>query len=363
MTNRRVTSILWVTCALVAVAGCWEEPPEVVEQVRSIKTFIVTELASGQTRKYSGIVQATDSSALSFQVSGNVQAVRVNLGDRVTEGQVLAVLDKKPYELDVQAAEAELRRARAELDQKKLDYNRQKTLYEKGWVSKAAFDQAVAAKESAEGDVTYAVSKLNLAKRDLRLTTLTAPFAGLIAKRSVDRFVEVAAGQKLFEINAEGAVEVAFDIPETTISQITLGMPASVGFSTAQDCVCEGRITEIGSVAGEANAYPVKAALIDPPPTVRAGMTAEVTIVLRDADQDAAYMVPLVAIAPGEEPRQGYVFVYDVKASTVQRTLVRGRGATDNMVAIYEGVQPGDIVAVAGVSFLTDGQKVKLMNP
>ncbi len=230
-------------------------------------------------------------------------------------------------------------------------------------MSKAAFDQAIASRESAEGDANYAVSKLNLAKRDLRLTTLTAPFAGLIAKRSVDPFVDVAAGQKLFEINAEGAVEVALDIPETTIAQITLGMPVSVEFSTIHDCVCEGRITEIGSVAGAANAYPVKAALIDPPATVRAGMTAEVTIVLRDADQEAAYMVPLVAIAPGEEPRHGYVFVYDVESKKVRRIRVRARGGIDNMAAIYEGVQPGDIVAVAGVSFLTDGQEVKLIGP
>ncbi len=347
----------------MAVAGCGEEPPEVVEQVRAIKTITITDLASGQTRKYSGIVQATDSSALSFQVSGNVQAVEVDLGDRVTQGQVLAVLDRKPYELDVQAAQAELRKARAALEEKKLDHNRQKTLYQKGWVSKAAFDQAVAAKDSTDSDVKYAGSKLNLAKRDLRLTTLTAPFAGLIAKRTVDPFMEVASGQKLFVIDAEGAVEVAFDIPETTISQITLGMPASVHFSTAQDCVCKARITEIGAVAGEANAYPVSAALIDPPPTVRAGMTAEVTIVLKDDDQGAAYMVPLAAIAPGEEPRQGYVFIYDPETSTVRRTLVRGRGATDNHVAVSEGIQPGDIVAVAGVSFLTDGEKVKLMSP
>ncbi len=363
MRNKHLTSILIGAFASVAVAGCGQEPAQVVEQVRAIKTFTITELASGQTRKYSGIVQATDSSALSFQVSGNVQAVEVDLGDRVAEGQVLAVLDRKPYELDVQAAQAELRKARAALEEKKLDYNRQKTLYQKGWVSKAGFDQAVAAKDSTDSDVSYAVSKLNLAKRDLRLTTLTAPFAGLIAKRTVDPFVDVARGQKLFEIDADGAVEVAFDIPETTISQITMGMPASVQFSTAQDCVCEARITEIGSVAGEANAYPVNAALIDPPPTVRSGMTAEVTIVLSDADQDAAYMVPLVAIAPGEEPRQGYVFIYDPETSTVRRTLVRGRGATDNHAAVSEGIQPGDIVAVAGVSFLTDGQKVKLMSP
>ena len=77
-------------------------------------------------------------SALSFQVAGNVQEVRVNLGDTVTKGQVLAVLDKKPYELDLDAANAELGKAKADLEEKRVEYLRQKKLYAKKWVAKAA---------------------------------------------------------------------------------------------------------------------------------------------------------------------------------------------------------------------------------
>ncbi|MCZ6636961.1 MAG: hypothetical protein O7C66_02060, partial [Alphaproteobacteria bacterium] len=58
---------------MLHIAGCYNEPPKVETPVRAIKTFTVTEVASGQTRKYSGIVRAADSSALSFQVGGNVQ--------------------------------------------------------------------------------------------------------------------------------------------------------------------------------------------------------------------------------------------------------------------------------------------------
>ena len=101
--------------------------------------------------------------------------------------------------------------------------------------------------------------------------------------------------------------------------------------------------------------------MIDPPKTIRTGMTAEATIVLQGDTQGAAYLVPIAAIAPGDAPRQGFVFVYDPDTSTVRRTPVRGSGATDNMVAISDGVRPGDVIATAGVSFLTDGQRVKLM--
>ena len=361
--NRAVRRILFSAFASIALSACEEEPQEVVEQIRAIKTVTITEIASGQLRKYSGIVQATDTSVLSFQVGGNVRKVNVKLGDRVKKGNVLAVLDKKPYQLDVQAAEAELQKARANLQQKKEEYKRQKQLFDKGWVAKARVDRVVRGYESAKSQVDYAISKLNLAKRDLRLTTLVSPFDGVIAKKSVDPFVEVKAGQKLFEIDAEGALEIAFDIPETTIARISLGIPVSVTFATEQGCVCKGRITEIGSVAGKANAFPLKAALINPPGTIRSGMTAEVSILLKEDAQGSAYLVPLAAIAPGDKSREGYVFIYDPATQAVRRSLVKARGVTDNLAHVYEGVKAGDIIAVAGVSFLTDGQKVKLMKP
>lgn len=352
-----------LAAAALTLGACEEEPPKPVEQIRAIKTITVTEPASGQARKFSGIIQATDSSNLSFRVGGNVQTVNVKLGNRVTKGQVLATLDQEPYALNVQAARAELTKARAGLGQSKAEYARQKQLFEKGWVAKQRVDRVLRSYESAKSQVNYAVAKLNLAKRDVLHTKLKAPFNGIIAKKLVKPYVEVRAGQKLFEINAEGSLEVSFDIPETIIARITPGMPVSIALPSAQECACQGRITEIGSVAGRANAFPVKATLIDPPRTIRAGMTAEVTIVIKDDERGTAYLVPLAAIAPGDKPREGYVFIFDSVTGTVRRSLVKGRGATENMAQIYEGVSAGDIIAIAGVSFLTDGQKVKLMKP
>ena len=188
-----------------------------------------------------------------------------------------------------------------------------------------------------------------------------APFDGAISKKLVDPFVEVKAGQKLFEIEASGALEVRFDIPETTISRITLGMPVTVTFATAPGNVLKARISEVGSSAGRANAYPVKAGLDNPPSQVRSGMTAEVTVLLKEEGTESAYLVPLAAIAPADKSGEGYVFIYDATTQTVKKNLVKGRGANDKFVHIYEGVKPGDIVAAAGVSFLVDGLKVKLM--
>ena len=356
------TGIL-LAVSILLLAACDEQQPEVMENVRAIKTITVSERGSGQLRRFPGIVAAVDTSSISFEVAGNTREVNVKVGDRVEEGQVLATLDDKPFQLNVEGAEAEVGRAKAQLAEKETDYVRQKTLYEKDWVAKAAYDQALAARDSAANQVSYAVSKLNLARRDFEKTVLAAPFDGVIANKFVDPFQEVARGEKVFEIYREGAMEVVVSVPETAIGEVYLGLPAEITFPSEQVASLKGRVSEIGTVAGDANAFPVKVALAEPPDRVLPGMTAEVALILGEAGGGTSYLVPVSAIAAGDAPGQGFVFVFDPQSSTVKKTAISGRGVQDNRVFITEGIAPGDVIAVAGVSFLRDGQKVKLMAP
>ena len=349
-----------VTASFVLVA-CGQEQAVTTERVRAIKTITVSERSSGQLRRFPGVVEAVDTSVLSFEVAGNTREVAVNLGDRVTQGQVLATLDDTPFQLNVEAAQADVGRAKADLAEKETDFVRQRTLYEKDWVSKAAYDQALAARDSAANQVAFATSKLNLARRDLEKTVLRAPFEGVIADKVVDPFQEVARGQRVFDIYVEGAMQVELSVPETDIGDIYLGLPAEVDLPSDRNGAVAGRVSEVGTVASEANAFTVKVALTDPPAEVLPGMTAEVSLMLAHRDAADAFFVPISALVPGEQPGLGYVFVYDAEGSVVRRTPVRGSGVRDNRVVIGEGLQAGDIIAVAGVSFLRDGQTVTLL--
>jgi RND family efflux transporter MFP subunit len=352
--------ILLATLAFLLTA-CEEEKVEVMENIRAIKTITVSERGSGQLRRFPGVVEAVDTSSISFEVAGNTREVNVNVGDRVEKGQVLSTLDDKTFQLNVEAAEAEVGKAKAQLAEKETDYMRQKTLYEKEWVAKAAYDQALAARDSVANQVSYAGSKLNLARRDLEKTVLEAPFDGVIANKFVDPFQEVARGEKLFEIYAEGAMEVLVSVPENVIGEVYLGLPAEIAFPSEQVVSQKGRVSEVGTVAGDANAFPVKVALANPPESVLPGMTADVSLLLGESGGSTSYLVPVSAIAAGDEPGQGYIFVFDQASSTVKKMAISAKGVQDNRVNIIEGVAPGDVIAVAGVSFLRDGQKVKLM--
>ena len=105
MTKQTLKPVIGLICISVALTAC-KEKTEIVEAVRSIKTLTVSKQAAEKIFKFSGLVAAVDSSGLSFQVGGQVESVKVDIGDRVTKDQVLAVLDPEPYQLDVDAIQA-----------------------------------------------------------------------------------------------------------------------------------------------------------------------------------------------------------------------------------------------------------------
>ncbi|MCG8463554.1 MAG: efflux RND transporter periplasmic adaptor subunit [Xanthomonadales bacterium] len=348
---------------LLFLNACDETTPVVEERTRAIKPYYVVEPASGRVRRYSGTVIAANTSSMSFAVAGTVAEVLVNAGDHVSKGQRLATLDAEPFQLDLQASQAELSAAQAEYANQKIEVDRQTQLLERGWVAKSAYDQAVTSLEAAESQLNLARSRLGLAERDLNNTRLLAPYDGVIASRDVDAFVEVSKGQAIFQINAEASFEVALSVPDSIVSQLVIGAPVSFDSLTVDTCGCSGRITEIGAAANAANAVTVKATILDGAEDLIAGMAVEATLVLHDDNQAPGLLVPLTAIAPGDDDARGYVYKFDAERGVVVKTAVTSAGViSGNLVGINEGVSSGDIIAMAGVSFLRDGQAVKLLN-
>lgn len=348
---------------LLTISACREAPPPPPERIRAIKTITVSEQASGKLRQFSGVVEAADRSSIGFEVSGNVRDVRVDVGDKITKGQVLAVLDKRTYNIDVKSAEAELGRAKVQLADKRNDLDRFQRINKQdpGAVSQASLDQSQAAVDGARKQVQFRKSQLKLAQRDLEKTVLRAPFDGVIANRYIDAFNEVARGQKCFDVFENTGMEVAVSIPEDAIDDIRMEQDGEIRFSVIADRTYQGRVTEISKVAGTANAFPIKLTVEDPDQRIRPGMTARVTLLLAGDDQKAAYLIPISAVAQRGESKKGFVFTYDPQTSTVKQSKIEASSVRGNSVLITEGVKDGDIIAVAGVSFLEDGQEVKLM--
>lgn len=357
--------VFWLMTAVIGLtlAGCEEQQSADIEpRIRAIKPYYVTDLAAGTVRQYAGTISPAETSALSFSVSGRVADLKVEQGQSVNAGDVLAVLETETYQLNLQASRSQLSSAIANRNDKKNTYDRHLQLSKKGWVTRAALQQAKAAYEASAGEVNLARARVGIAERDLEKTTLKAPFSGVIATKEIENFEEVTAGQTILMLNSKGVLDVDIAVPDILVSQIQLGMPVKVDVSVVEGCGCEGRLTEIGQASGVANTIPIKASLSRERADLLPGMAATVNITLAEGAEKRGYLVPLVAIAPGTDPKKGYIFKFDPDSGKLSRHAVRGGAATrDNLVEIVEGVEAGDIIAAAGVSFLRDGQIVKLL--
>jgi RND family efflux transporter MFP subunit len=357
--------VLSLIMLVTVLTACTEQVPPPVETVRAIRTITVMEPASGKMRRFSGIVEAADTSSLSFEVPGNVREVSVEVGERVTRGQVLAVLDETSYQLNVEAARAAVGGAEVQLADARNDLQRLQRLaaQDRGAISMRSLEQAQATYDGARQNLSYNNSRLNMAERDLERTSLRAPFDGVIAARHVNPFQEVARGEPMFDLFIEGAMQAAISIPESEIGRVYLGLVGEIRFPAISGQVHRGIVTEVSKVAGAANAFPIKLAIETDADSarIRPGITAEVTLTLGDDEAEAAYLIPLGSLSPGSAESGNYVFVFDPDTSTVRRTAIEDGGIRGSNVIVTSGLKAGDIIADAGVSFLRDGQQVRLI--
>ncbi len=359
-----ISTGVWLLGCLLA-AGCAEresaEPaPEIVRPVRVQQVF-----ASGgaQRRAFSGIAKPGIESRLSFKVGGNVERLAVKVGDRVRKGQLLAAIDPDDFRLQVQEAEASLRRAEAEARNAAANYERTRALYENNNASRTDLDAARSAAESSRAAVASIAKQLELARRQLQYTRLEAPLDGEIATLAVERNENVQAGGTVLTLISGKQAEVEVAIPEVLIGALDDGDPVTVRFDAIPGQQYSATVTEIGvGSTGVATSFPVTVRLDASDARVRSGMAAEVSFEFRSADGREQILVPPVAVA---EDRAGR-FVYVAEPTepgfaVVRRKPVEVGALTGEGLAVTAGLIDGERVVTAGISRLSDGLRVRLL--
>ena len=313
----------WHSCSFSGPAK--RRTVDTVERVRSVKTIVVSDMASAQVRKFPGTIEAVDSSKISFEVDGIIQNIQVDVGDKFKKGDVLAVLDKKPFQLNVESAKATLSRAEAQLEEKKSAFEREQRIQaeDAGATTQRAVDQARAAYESQIQNVSYSRSRLDLAERDLMNTELRGPFDGTVAARFVEPSEVAARGQHILEVYAEAAMQVSVSVPEQMIDRVHTGVEGTVVLANRPNEPYVAVVSEVGSAASTANAFPVKASDRQRGRTGRPGMTAELELEFRRGRTDrAATSFPCRHCYPGLKARTGTYFCTTLRRPTIRKTPV-----------------------------------------
>ena len=366
MGNTRLRAMTVVGMAMLSVT-CGRQEKVAEPELRPVRTEIVTLSGTQRQRTFSGTFRAGIESRLSFRVPGRVQRLNVSIGQSVRSGFVIAELEPRDYELQVQEAEAGLTRARATRRNADAERDRVRELYENDNASLSQWDQARAVAESAAAQVESLEKRLELAQLRLDYTRLVAPVAGAIATVEVEVNENVQAGQPIVTLSSSAMTEVGVDLPGSVITEIREGDRAVVECDVHPGEILDGIVTEVGVAASGATTFPVTVQLTSQSDQVRPGMAADVTFRLAPP-QDSAGRIFVAAVAVGEDREGRFVFLAEPegegRAVVRRRPVIIGDLSTDgerDLIEVLDGLEDGDLIVTAGVRRLEDGRKVRLM--
>ena len=345
------------------ITGCEKEKESVEPIIRPVRYVQVFNTGGSRLRVFSGTAQAGMESQLSFKVPGTVEKVAIKVGSKVQKGELLIQLDATDYKLQVQEAEASLSQASAQLRNARAKYDRTMSLYENNSASKNDLESARAGFESTEAAVQSIQKRLELARSQVSYTHLKAPISGSIAMVSVQQNENVAAGMPVAVITSSGEPEVRITVPEAIIGQVRAGSSASVTFSALNGEKFKAIVTEVGVAStGYVSTYPVIVKVSSSSDKIKPGMAAEVSFTIETTDSEEHIYVPSSAV--GEDNEGRFVFTLEPLEEgygvAKRKKVTIGELTSDGMI-ILEGLTEGDLIVTAGVSRITDGQKVKLI--
>ncbi len=363
-------SIIVTIVAAFFLTGCKDEEPEAAETpVRGLKTFEISETEQVSTRRFPGVLEPSEISTLSFEIGGTVQELDLDVGQRVSKGQVVARLDTTSLALQVQNAQAGVDQARASAENAADTLVRQTELLEKGATTRVSVDNARTESLAAEAALEQAQKSLESAEADLGKASLEVPYDGVVNTVDATSFATVGSGTAIASIYAPDAFTVSFSVNFDTVDRLVVGKKASIRLADRPDIVLPATVSEIGSRADSVSSFPIVLELDETHSLLKAGMAVETAIEFA-LPTEAGYPVPLSALirdgqidhSEGPEPQsKASVYVYDPATESVKRRNITVGGIRENRIIILQGLEAGDLIASAGVSFLTDGQKVRLL--
>ena len=361
---------LILTGVLVAVlaAGC-SKAPEQKEIIRPVFAIQVGTEADKTGRSFPGRARANQEVDLSFRVAGPlIELPNDIVGRAYKKGEVIARIDPRDYEVQLQDVEGQLARARSSVKRAQGEYRRELNIYEQdpGATSKTAVDRKRDQRDQAAGEVKSLEASLQAAKDNLEYSYLKAPFDGVVTARYVENFQDVRSKQKVARLLDRSRIQIIVDIPETLISRLPQVEEFWVVFDAFPERKISATLFEVGTEASlTTRTYPVTL-IMDPPEDIEilAGMAGR-AYGRRKASTSAdstVLLVPASAVFTPEDERQSYVWVIDRDSGSVERHKVTLGSLANNGIVVSEGLTAGEWVATAGVHSLKEGQKVRILD-
>lgn len=344
------SSVLIALLAAAALAaGCGEqaaseEPENDNDEPARVPVETVTVETDRMRAVYSGTatLEAKQEATAVAETSGILRELRVEEGDTVERGEVIARLDDRRQRLEVDRAKASLER----LDN---EYERLEKMHAKDLASTEAF-------ERARTEYRAQRAAYELAKLELDYTSIEAPIDGVIAQRLVKVGNLIQEHQALFEIDDFDSLEANLHVPERHFETLDKGQAATIRVDALSNRRYRGTVERISPVVDpETGTFKVTLEIPRGESNLKPGMFVRARIV-HDTRDD----VPVIPRAALIE-QDGEQAVFTVREGKAKRVAVATGYADDQRIEIAEGVEPGAVVVTAGREMLKDGTPVEVI--
>lgn len=359
--GRRVWIILAVTAVLLVALWFFVHRNDVpaakagaVQQAATV-TVVVPGRATiaGEINATGTLAARREEPVGSVGEGGQVAEVRVEAGDWVRKGQILAVIDRSVQiqQQASQAAQVQVAQADARLAQANLD--RALKLVERGFISRADIDRLTATRDSALARVNVARATLGQLQAQAARLNIVAPSDGLVLERRVERGQVVGGGSGvLFRLARGGELEVQARLSETDLAALSPGVAASVTpVGSARSFT--GEVWQISPVIDTASRQGTARIALAYAPELRPGGFASVVI---RAGTVVAPKLPESAIL--SDNAGSYVYVVGPDNKVVRRPVKTGL-VTGDGIAVVEGLSGSERVVLRAGGFLQPGESVK----
>lgn len=345
----RRLAALALLIGLPLVAACGGASEGEVAPVEEERTAIVrTVMPSLETvvdrAELSADLLPARRAVLAAEVSGVVDVMRVEVGQRIGAGQLVAAVDTRALAQALAEAEAYHRQATAQ-------HQRATSLYEKRSITQQQLLDAVTAKDVAD-------SRLASVRLDLEKSRIRAPWGGEVAARRVEVGDYVTPGQPVIELVDASTLKVRAPAPALDVPYLEIGSPVSIRVDAYPGEVFTGRLVRFGAeLDPRARSLDVEAEIANRDGRLKPGMSARLEVPRRTLED--AVLVPLEALVDLGEQRAVFV----VLDGLARRRVVELGPVVGERVVVLSGVAAGEPVVVEGEQRIADGQAVREAQP
>ncbi len=328
---------------------------EPVIELAAGDVFTVQSIELSRGVPISGALKAVNSALVKARVAGELQGLSVREGDVVKAGQTIARVDSSEYAARVRQAQETADAAKAQIDIAQRSFANNKALVDQGFISRTALDTSLASLQSAQANHKAALAGLDVAKKSVQDTVLTAPISGIVSQRMAQPGERVGIDARVVEIVDLSRMELEAPLAASDSVQVRVGQTARLRI--------EGRTEEIAATVTRINpsassssrsvlAYLSVAAL----PGLRQGLFAQGTL---DTVKESVLAVPLSAVRT-DKP-QPYVQLIQ-NGRIVHQTVEMGeRGEAQGMTMItIKNIAAGAILTGASAGNLRENTQVTL---